>query len=350
MNLQTEFVKKMNLVGPLILAPLGGGPGTPELTASAANAGALGSIGGAYFTAADLEANILKTRELTSKPLAVNLFIPSKAPTPDPAAIKKAIQSTAAYRAELKLSAPPIKASPFEDFSKLMEVIFRQKPAALSFVFGLLEPEYVQESKKLGIYLMGTATNPEEAERLRASGVDAIIAQGKEAGGHRGMFSPQQADSDLTTEQLTKSLIPLGLPIIAAGGLMDGSDIRRALSWGAQAAQLGTAFLLCPEAGTSKAYRQALLHRQGAETKLTRVFSGRLARGLKNRFMLEMDLKEEGLLPWPAQNAFTRDLRQKSAQTGSSEFLSLWAGEGISRIREMPARALVELLFKETLS
>jgi nitronate monooxygenase len=349
MKFKTKLVQRLGIEGPLILAPLGGGPGTPELAAMVSNAGALGSLGGAYLSAGELQDAIRKTRTLTSKPFAVNLFIPSPASQPTSEQVDQAIAVTQKYRDELALPAAVIKSSPFEDFSKQMAVILDEKPAVLSFVFGVLDKSYVKQFQSLGIMIVGTATNLEEGLKLQNAGVDAVVAQGCEAGGHRGMFTPEQADSDLKTEALTQLLVKgLRIPVIASGGIMDGKGIARALSWGAQAAQLGTAFLLCPEAGTSQAYRQALRKTSGDPTKLTRVFSGRLARGIENRFMQEMESQQSALLPWPVQNAFTRDLRSKSAQNQSADFLSLWAGQGVAMIREMSAADLVKQLFAET--
>jgi nitronate monooxygenase len=338
------LVERFSLRGPIVQAPLGGGPGTPELTAAVCNAGGLGSIAGAYLTADQLRDAIRATRKLTPRPFAVNLFIPSPVPCLQPERIQHAIDVTAGYRKELELPQPVLVASPFEDFAKQMNVIFEEKPAALSFVFGELDKNYLDECRRLGIFTIGTATGMVEGMLL--SSCDAIVAQGREAGGHRGMFAVDAPDSNLSTEQLVRELhVQSSVPLIAAGGLMTGTDIARALNWGADAAQLGTAFLLCPETGTSRPYRQALRHPRDA--KLTRVFSGRLARGIENRFMVEMTGKPEAVLPWPTQNAFTRDLRTQSAKLGKGDFLSLWAGTGVGAIREMPASDLVETLLHE---
>ncbi|MBC7371833.1 MAG: nitronate monooxygenase [Bdellovibrionaceae bacterium] len=348
MTAKFDLIETLKLSGPLVQAPLGGGPGTAELTAAVSNAGALGSLGAAYLRVEDLEREILKTKRLTRKSFAVNLFIPSTPPVLDPAKSAAALEGTQKYRDQLSLSKPMIQMSPFADFGAQMKIVLKHRPAVFSFVFGLLPEEFVRECKSAKILLIGTATNLEEAQGLAKSGVDAITAQGFEAGGHRGMFSPNDTDSKMTTQELTKKLSQsVDIPIIAAGGIMDGAGIAAALSWGAQAAQLGTSFMLCPEAGTAEAYRTALMSKKAEAPRMTRVFSGRWARGLENKFMREMEQNPEAVLPWPIQNAFTRDLRQKSAQNGSPDFLSLWAGSGVSKIREMKAAQLVETLFSE---
>jgi nitronate monooxygenase len=198
---------------------------------------------------------------------------------------------------------------------------------------------------------MGTATTLEEGIALEESGVDAVVAQGFEAGGHHGIFDPAIENPGMGVAALTRSLVAqLKIPVIAAGGIMDGNGIAAMLALGAQAVQMGTAFLLCREAGISQPYREALLKKGVKKTQITRAFSGRWARGIENRFMREVGKTPEAILPFPAQNAFTRDIRTKSAQTGSSDYLSLWAGEGVDLIRpDLTAEELIRTLEAETL-
>jgi nitronate monooxygenase len=219
-----------------------------------------------------------------------------------------------------------------------------------SFIFGLLGRHYLEACRKEKILTMGTATTLDEALALEASGVDAVVIQGTEAGAHHGIFSTQADDPGITALELTRACsAKLKIPVVAAGGLMTGGDIEQVLKAGAQAAMLGTAFLLCPETGTSRPYRQAL--RDGAirkaRTRMTRAFSGRLARGIENEFLLEMDKKTSSILPFPAQNAFTRDIRNQASKLGRPEFLSLWAGAGLPKIREMGAGDLIRALAQE---
>jgi nitronate monooxygenase len=213
----------------------------------------------------------------------------------------------------------------------------------------LLDADKVRACRERGILTIGTATTLEEGIAVEQSGADAVVAQGTEAGGHRGIFTPDQAEPGISTLALIELLAKnLRIPVIAAGGIMDGQGIAAAHRAGAQAAQLGTAFLTCKEAGTSAPYREVLLRPGAKSTRLTRAFSGRIARGLENRFMREMDSSNAALLPYPAQNSFTRDIRRKSAAAGSSDFLSLWAGTGVEGIRQMDAASLVKKLLRET--
>ncbi|TGL58733.1 NAD(P)H-dependent flavin oxidoreductase [Leptospira sarikeiensis] len=348
MKSQNQIVDILQLKGPLILAPLAGGPSTPALVAAVSNAGGLGSLGLAYETPEQISSIIKETRKLTSKPFAVNLFVPTKDPDLLPEKTELAIKSTEKYRKELGIPSPQLKAPYSIDFDQQFESILRERPAVFSFTFGLLDHHYVEECRKNNIITCGTATTLEEGISLEETHVDWIVAQGIEAGGHRGIFSASSEDQMIGLFPLTRSLTQkLRIPVISAGGIMDGAGIAAVLALGAQAAQLGTAFLLCDEAGTSEPYRKALLDQKDRKTKTTRVFSGRIARGLENRFMKEMEKDPDVILPFPAQNVFTRDIRKRSSELGISDFLSLWSGQGIDLIRQMKAEELVSVLFEE---
>lgn len=340
-----DWMRQFDLTVPLILAPMGGGPTTPQLTAAGSNAGAFGFLAAAYLQPAQILAEAEAYRALSSRPFGINLFTPMPKVAPSPEEVRKAVDATRSYREELHLP-PPNLTPPFHpDFEKQFAAVLDCRPRAFSFVFGALADSHLRALTERGIYSIGTATSLEEAQALEASGVDAVIAQGFEAGGHRGIFAPDGEDPAIGTFAFVRTLVQkLRIPVIAAGGIMDGQGIAAALQLGAVAAQLGTAFLLCDEAGTSAAYRRALL--SGGSTQTTRAFSGRWARGIENRFMREMEGKSR--LAFPAQNAFTRDLRAKSAELGSPDFLSLWAGQGLPLLRDsLTAGALIEALRRE---
>lgn len=195
---------------------------------------------------------------------------------------------------------------------------------------------------------MGTATTVQEGRLLQEAGVDAIIAQGAEAGAHRGTFADTFENSMVPTLDLVRGIVAaVPLPVIASGGLMDGRDIARALAAGAAAAQLGTAFLACPESGASAAYKRAILNAGEDTTVVTRAFSGRPARGMKNEFIERLAGKEDLILSYPMQNTLTRPMRTAAAQAGDAGYLSLWAGQGVARARALPADELVQRLVEE---
>lgn len=348
--LKNALCSQLGIKWPLIQAPLGGGPSTAALVAAVSNTGALGSLGGAYLTPEDLERTIQSIQKLTKNPFAVNLFAPTPTPKLQQDQIDAAVKVTQDYRKELALSEPLIQAPFSESFADQIATVINCKPAVFSFIFGLISEELINECHQQQIKVIGTATTLEEGLMLQELGVDAVVAQGAEAGGHRGTFTAEQQDPLIGTFVLTRIMAhALNVPVIASGGIMDGSGIASALTLGAQAAQLGTAFLLCKEAGTSTTYRKILREAQGHETQLTRAFSGRWARGIKNRFMEEMEQHDAAILPFPVQNAFTRDIRKKATELGRPEFLSLWAGQGVGLIREMRAEELVQILYEETL-
>ena len=225
--------------------------------------------------------------------------------------------------------------------------------ACFSFTFGLLPTSAVQAIKAKGTYLIGTATTVEEALQLEKSGVDAIIAQGSEAGGHRGTFANDFSSGMIGTMALVPQVVDaVRVPVIASGGIMDGRGIVAALALGAAAAQMGTAFLTCAESAASEAYKQALLNAREDQTRITRAFSGRPARGIVNRFMKEVELDHAGdgtdaILPFDLQNPLTRPLRTAAAKQGRAEFLSLWAGQGVRMARRQTAAELVARLARE---
>jgi nitronate monooxygenase len=231
-----------------------------------------------------------------------------------------------------------------------MQAVLEARPAVFSFTLGIPEPPAMARLKAAGIAIFGTATTVEEGQMLEASGVTAIVAQGSEAGSHRGTFAGSFESAMVPTLELVQSLrakLSTSTPIIASGGLMDGRDIAESLAHGASAAQLGTAFLTCPEAGTPEAYRRAILAARADTTVITRAFSGRPARGLLNTFISRLEGREKIILPFPLQNALTRPMRNAAAKLGESGYLSLFVGQGVTRARAMPAAELFQRLVAE---
>lgn len=319
----------------ILLAPMGGGPGTAELAAAVCNAGGLGAIAGGYLTPAQLAADIAKLRELTDRPFNVNLFAGGyhREAGRDAAPILRVMGEV---HEALRIEPPKLPEIPKDPFDEQLEVILDLKPAVFSFTFGIPNEAAMRKLRAAGIFIIGTATSPREGELLAEAGVDAIVAQGAEAGAHRGTFAEEAM---MPTLELVKKIPG---KVIASGGIMTPSDVKAALDAGAVAVQMGTAFLLCPEAGTSKPYRRAL--KEARDSVITRAYSGRRARGLRNTFIDRIGEREELILDFPAQNSLTRPMRAASAKQDNPEYLSLWAGTGAARAEAIPAGELMQRL------
>jgi len=325
---------------------MGGGPSTPELVATVSNAGGLGSLGAAYLTPDQITEAIRQIKSLTNKPFNVNLFAGGYEAKPyDP---KPMLAVLAEIHEALALPAPILPALPPDPFPAQFEAVLAADPPIFSFTFGIPNPDAMAKLKARHITIIGTATTVEEARLLVDAGVDAILAQGAEAGAHRGTFAGPFKSAMIPILQLTPSIRnAVSVPVIASGGIMDGRDISETLRVGASAAALGTAFLTCPESGASEAYKGAILAAGKDTTVITRAFSGRPSRGLRNVFITKMAGKENMILPYPLQNILTRSMRTAAASRGDSGFLSLWAGTGVARARALPAADLVIRLVEE---
>lgn len=345
----TELTRRLGIPYPLIQAPMAGGPTTPKLVAAVCEAGGLGSFAAAHLPPGEIGRAIAEIRALTARPFNVNLFAIEPPPLPAPAEIARMAERLRPYRAELGLPDPPPPVKLCESFAAQAEAVIAARPAVLSFTFGMADRGIVAAARQAGIAVIGTATNLLEGEALEALGVDFVCAQGVEAGGHRGTFIGTFEESEIGTMALVSQLAArLRTPVIAAGGIMNGRGIAAALALGACAAQLGTAFLPCPEAGTSVLHRQALLSPMAQRTALTRAFSGRPARGIRNRFLDEMAPHAAEVPPYPVQLALMADIRAAAAKAGRGEFLSLWAGQAAALARPLPAPDLIATLIRET--
>lgn len=345
--MQTDLTRRLGLTGPLFLAPMAGAS-TPELAAEVSNAGGLGSIGGAYLSPDELQRQIRQVKVLTRGPFAVNLFAPAEDPKLSPRQIDGALKATEHYRREVKVSDPIVHPPYSKNFEQQLAVVLEERPAVFSFALGMVDRRALEECKGRGIFTLGAATCLAEGTALEEAGVDAVVGQGLEAGGHRAIFSPSDDDPMIGTMTLTQILAEnLHVPVVAAGGIMSGRAMAAALALGAQAAQLGTAFLACDEAGISAPYRKALLAAAGKNTRLTRAFTGRLARAIENRIVVEMGAPGFPVLPFPAQSALMREMRWRAEEAGRADLIPLWAGQGVGLIRVMPAGALVKKLMEE---
>lgn len=342
-----DFCRKFGLSIPVVLAPMGGGPSTPELVAAVSNAGGLGSLAAAYSNAERIQQDIATIRKLTARPFAVNLFSP-EAQLPLNNGANAVSDFLRPYHERLGLKAPELPLKPIEDFDEQLDAVAKAAPSIVSFTFGLLPAKASERLKSQGTYLMGTATTIDEARQLERAGVDAVIAQGSEAGAHRGTFAVPAEEALIGTAALVPQVVDaVRVPVIASGGIMDGRGLVAALALGASAVQMGTAFLACKEAGTNAAHREALKREHDSRTTLTRAFSGRMARGLSNEFIERWNAAGTAHLPYPWQNAFTQSMRRAAATAKDAGLLSLWAGQGVGMLRETTAAQLMNELEKE---
>lgn len=340
---QNPLLARLGIEHPIIQAPMAGGPSTPELAAAVSEAGALGSWAGGYLPPEAIRSAIRDIRRLTGRPFGVNLFAPLPAePAPTPEELARANAAVEPFRRELGLPAPERPAAR-PRFEEQLEVILEERVPVFSFTFGALGAATVRRLRERGILVMGTATTPGEAAELEREGVDAVVAQGAEAGGHRGTFAGPPEGGLIGTLALVPQVVDrVRVPVVAAGGIMDGRGLAAALALGASAAQMGTAFLATPESGASPVYKEAVLGPADEDrTSLTRAFSGRLARGVRNRFMVEVE-RAGAILPFPDQNALTQDIRQAATRGRRAEMLSLWAGQAVPLATARRAREVVE--------
>jgi nitronate monooxygenase len=331
---------------PIIQAPMGGGTSNPSLAAAVSNAGGLGSLGSAYDAPEKIATNIRELRKASSAPVHVNLFIPL-APQP-PVDVRPMLKLLARAYGELGIPAPTEAPSswPFT-FNQQMDVVLGEGVEIFSFTFGMLERRYIDALHARKALVVGTATTLAEAQALAEAGVDAIALQGSEAGAHRGSFLPS-ADSCVALATLIQQCrAKLRVPVMAAGGIMNGDGIRAAIMLGADVVQMGTAFLLCDESGAGDAYKDCVLNAKPEDTQITRAFSGREARGIRNRFMQQVEDAGVPIPAFPIQNDLTRSMRRHAAKINNPEYLSLWSGQNGSLGRRMPAARLVETLVQE---
>jgi len=324
---------------------------SPELVAAVSKAGALGSFGSAYTQPETMQREAEAVRAHTHLPFNVNLFASKQPDAVDAAAQRGALDAVAGYYQELGLPPPEPVRSPYApDLDAQLRAIEEIRPAVFTFHLGDLPQERMRRIQALGVKVGGNATCVAEAVRLEALGVDFIIAQGAEAGGHRGSYLRNPYEAMTGTLALVRMIVRnVKAPVAAAGGIMDGAGIAAVLALGAQAAWLGTAFIPCPESGAERAHKESVLNSKEDTTLVTEKFSGKPARAISNRFVREMHARAAPQLAFPAQNAITRKLRAAAAKAGNPDFVALYAGQAAPLSRALPAAELVAALEAETL-
>lgn len=346
----STFFQQLEVEYPIIQAPMAG-VSTPELAAAVSNAGALGSLGIGAMTPDEARETIRKTKALTRRPFNVNLFCYTSVPS-NPAEDQAWLQMLAPIFSSFGATAPIHLKELYTSFNHndaMLAVLLDERPAVASFHFGLPPQEYLETLKEAGIKLMATATNLEEANQVANTGLHAIVAQGFEAGGHRGIFDPNGPDNCLSTMALTQRLTKeVDIPIISAGGIMNGAAIAAVIALGAQGAQLGTAFIRCPESAADTDFHTALTGPKAEHTVMSTAFSGRPARGLPNKLSELAARPDSPQVPvYPFAYAATKALSAVARSAGSSDFNTQLAGQGAPLSRAMSAANLVKVLCEE---
>ncbi len=345
----TDIFATLGISHPIIQAPMVG-VSTPQLAAAVSNAGALGSIGLGASNATQARELIRQTRELTKAPFNVNLFC-HKPAMADAARESAWLNFLAPLFREFGAEPPASINESYQSFlvaEDVLNVLLEERPKVVSFHFGLPPRSWIEALQRQGMVTLACVTSPAEAKLAEAAGVDALVAQGVEAGGHRGVFEPDQ-DQLLGTFALVRLLASsTNLPVIAAGGVMDGRGIAAALELGAAGVQMGTAFILCPESSANSQYRQALQSERAYQTRICAAISGRPARGMVNRLFEELGRADAPALPsYPITYEAAKALNGAASKQGSDEFAVQWAGQGAPLARALPAASLVEVLVQE---
>lgn len=349
---KTKFTKLLGIDYPIVQGPFGGGLSSIKLTSSVSKAGGLGSFGGQPFSSKEIIETCNEIRKFTNKPFNINLWVSDRDVRlesfgeEDYHKLKELFKP---YFIELGLTIPerPIDLGP--KFEEQIQAIYEAKPAVFSFVYGIPSPDILENCRRLGIKTVGTATTLEEAIALENAGVDGIVATGFEAGGHRVSFLRSAEDSLMGTFALIPQVADhIKIPIIAAGGIADARGVKAALALGADAVQMGTAFLATSQSNASQDHKDKLFTSDAKYTTLTKVFTGRLSRGIRNRLTEELKSYEDLFAPYPLQGKFMGLLKAYPATANSNpDFKSYWAGQSASLLKHRDAKILLETLVNE---
>ena len=347
----TEVARRLGLAAPIIQGPFGGGISSVDLVVAVCETGGLGSFGVHHLDANGIRDVASRIRARTSGPFALNLWIPmddADDPQIDDAALARNTDLLQPYFTELGLPTPrrPKRFAP--PYAEQIEAVLEARPAVFSFVFGMPSQSVLKRCRELGIVTLGAATTVDEAIALEKAGADMIVATGFEAGGHRVSFLRGAEESLSGTFSLIPQVVDaVRIPVIAAGGIADARGIAAALALGAQGVQIGTAFLACEESNAGATHRKMLFSPDARYTGLTRVFSGRLARGIRNRLMHELQPHAAQIAQYPIQNWFTGIMKKAAGAQERSDLMSLWCGQAAPLLTHRDARSLMAALVKE---
>lgn len=347
-----RLLEALSIPHPIIQAPMAGGITTAELVTAVSDAGGLGMIGAGYLDAEKTRGQIQEVKAGTDKSFGINLFVP-RPYKEEKDVIHKAQLSLQPIQEKLGVSGAKSEFISYEQTLKIfldqVKVVIEEQVPVCSFTFGIPSPDILYSLKQAGTYTIGTATTLAEALAIEAAGMDAAVLQGSEAGGHRGNFLAGVEQSMIGLMALIPQTVDqVNIPVIAAGGIMDRRGVRAAQSLGAQAAQLGTAFLTCTESGANLLHKQAILEKQQEDkTTLTNAFSGKAARGIENDFIRNMREAEQDLPDFPIQNTLTKPIRSAAAQKNDRNMMSLWCGQNPNLAEPITAKQLMHKLVDE---
>ncbi len=347
----TSLTRRLGLSAPIVQGPFGSGLSAVDLVVAVSDAGGLGSFGVHHLDGAGIREIAAQIRSRTRKPFALNLWIPhgdSEHPQLSDARYHEACELLRPYFEELGVPLPqrPTRFTP--PFDEQLQTVLELRPAVFSFVFGVPSADVLQRCRELDIVTIGAATTPAEARHLEAAGVEMIVATGFEAGGHRVSFLLEPEECLTGTLSLVPQVVDaVRVPVIAAGGIADGRGIAAALMLGAQAAQVGTAFLACNESSASQLHRDKLFSSDAAHTALTRAFTGRLARSIRNRFVDELRSHEASFAAYPVHAWLTAHLKAAALAAGRADVISLWSGQSAPLLKHRRATELFQDLVQQ---
>lgn len=347
----TEVSRRLRLQAPIIQGPFGSGLSSVALTCAVSEAGGLGSFGVHHLHGEAILQTAAAIRGATAKPFALNLWVPHSSDHVEleDAEFQRTLALFRPYFEELEVPLPTRPVINWPSFDEQVEAMLQARPAVFSFVYGIPSAEVLDACRTLGILTLGTATTVDEARALEAAGVDMLVASGSEAGGHRIAFLKPAEENLIGSLALIPQVVDaVRIPVIAAGGIVDGRGIAAALCLGAQGVQIGTAFLACDESGASELHRQGLFSPQAKHTALTRAFSGRLARGIRNRLLDELAEHQAELPGYPAQGWFVSALKSAALTKQRSDLLALWCGQAAPLLQQRTALSLWNSLLEQT--
>ena len=350
--LNNEITEMLHIEYPIIQAPMAGGVTTSELVAAVSNYGGLGMIGAGYMSPNQIREQIREVRQLTSNYYGINVFIPNEFNVSE-SEIKSANHLLRPIREQLNIHEKdhfelPEPKSNYETFNEQLKVVMEEKVPICSFTFGFPSKEVIAALKQQNIILMGTATTVREAVEIEKIGMDIVVVQGSEAGGHRGHFMNDFQESLIGLMSLIPQVVDsVSIPVIAAGGIMDGRGLMASICLGAKGVQMGTAFLTCVESGAHHLHKKAILQSKEDGTVLTRAFSGKWARGIKNKFIMEMQKHETSFPDYPVQNTLTQAIRKTSTAQNNHDFMSLWSGQSPRLAKNQTVETLMKNMIAE---